>query len=413
MFPVIDLGPFAIQAPGLILLLSLFLGTWLMGRFAKALGTNGDAIENSLLIGLLAGLAGARIGFLLQNPSVFTQNPLNLVSPTPSMLNTGFGLLVGGITILVLAQKKRLPLWPTLDTLSPLILSLFMGVHLANLASGDAYGLPTRLPWGIALWGATRHPVQVYALLLALGVAAWLWFRTQGLKSTGYQHSGILAAAVTGALSAITLFTRAFVAQKLLLWRIDLIQLLALALLAALVGLIYQKRFRPPKRVAVFISMGSNLDPKVNLQQGLASLSKRFKLRRSSSIYQTEDVRPSKEKKIFINQVVEIETDLAYPELRNTLKAIEVKLGRVRGDKDTVPLDMDILTYDGDVFVFESCLVPDPGLMQYHYIAEPLAEIAADFRHPANGMSIQEILDKIPDQNEIKRIEEVKNGTQR
>ena len=85
MFPVIDLGPFAIQAPGLILILAFLLGTWLISRLSQALGTNGDAIENSLLIGLVLGIFSARIGFFLQNPTLLTDNPLSLLSLTPTM----------------------------------------------------------------------------------------------------------------------------------------------------------------------------------------------------------------------------------------------------------------------------------------------------------------------------------------
>jgi phosphatidylglycerol:prolipoprotein diacylglycerol transferase len=36
------------------------------------------------------------------------------------------------------------------------------------LLSGEAFGIPTDLPWGIALFGATRHPTQLYLVLAAL-----------------------------------------------------------------------------------------------------------------------------------------------------------------------------------------------------------------------------------------------------
>jgi prolipoprotein diacylglyceryltransferase len=35
---------------------------------------------------------------------------------------------------------------------------------LADLASGDAYGSPSSLPWAIELWGALRHPTPIYQL---------------------------------------------------------------------------------------------------------------------------------------------------------------------------------------------------------------------------------------------------------
>ncbi|MBI5565621.1 MAG: prolipoprotein diacylglyceryl transferase, partial [Chloroflexi bacterium] len=58
-----------------------------------------------------------------------------------------------------------------LDALTPGLLVLAGGLALADLASGDGYGSPASLPWSIELWGAARHPTQVYQLI-AVGVIA-------------------------------------------------------------------------------------------------------------------------------------------------------------------------------------------------------------------------------------------------
>lgn len=215
MFPVIDVGPVAVQAAGLILLLSLWIGLWLTGKLSANLGTNGDAIETGILYGLLAGVLGARLGFLIQNPSVFMNNPLSLVSLTPAMLDGSFGLLTTALTLVIIFQKKHLPLWPTLDTLSPLVIMLFAGVHLADYANGNNFGLSTTLPWGVSLWNAIRHPVQLYTLLLISLLFIWFLLQTRGLKQTGFMRSGVLFSSVIAGLAFITLITRAFVAEKL------------------------------------------------------------------------------------------------------------------------------------------------------------------------------------------------------
>jgi phosphatidylglycerol:prolipoprotein diacylglycerol transferase len=41
------------------------------------------------------------------------------------------------------------------------------------MASGDAFGAETTLPWAIELWGAQRHPTQIYEVLAA-GLIFWL-----------------------------------------------------------------------------------------------------------------------------------------------------------------------------------------------------------------------------------------------
>ena len=410
MIPIINIGPLAIQAAGFVLLLSFFIGSWLTRRFAQNLGTNVDVIENSILVGLIAGITGARIGFLLKNPAVFINSPLSLLSLTPSMLDTSFGILVGILTAFILAQKKNLPLWPTLDSLTPFFVLIFVGVHLSNYANGDAYGNPTMLPWGVPLWNDLRHPVQLYALILAVILCTWLFFHTRRLTLTGYMHSGVLFNLVLGSLAVITLFTQAFVAEKLLLGNLDMNQLFAFIILLGSLGLIFTRAFLKPKPVGVLISMGSNHNPRERIIQANHTLASEFRIRRASSLYLTEDVKGQADYSAFINQVIEMETKLSYLDLVARLKAIEVGMGREPGNKKVVPLDIDVLTYANEVFDKDGKRIPDPNFIKYRYIAVPLAEISPTFRHPANGRNIQEILEKIDYNTSIIKIDEVENG---
>ena len=414
MFPIIDIGPLAIQAAGLILLLSLWVGIWLTGKFSVNLGTNGDVIESGVLYGLLAGIFGARIGFLLQNPSIFLANPLSLVSLTPAMLDGSFGILIAALTLLIIFQRKRLPLWPTLDTFSPLMLLVFTGVHLANYANGNYYGVSTTLPWGIQLWNAVRHPVQLYTLLLTLLLFIWLLTRTRFLKQIGFMHNGVLFSTNIAGLSLITLITRAFVAEKLTFHGVDLIQVGALATLIFSLYLIYLKSFTIRKHISVFISLGSNRNPKENLNRAAEMIAEQFTVRSGSSLYQTIDVREDSEGSHYLNQVMEIEVEMPYSDLSAWCKDLESQFGRQSGDKDNVPLDLDIIVYNGDVFSAGGKQIPDPNLTRYSYIAVPLAEIAPEFRHPATGRSIEDILTALEESGQpIEKLTEVENGTQR
>jgi phosphatidylglycerol---prolipoprotein diacylglyceryl transferase len=409
MFPIINIGPLAIQAAGLILLLSFFTGSWLAARFSASLGTNTDVIENTILVGLIAGLLGARLGFLLKNPVVFVNNPLSLVSLTPSMLDASFGVLVGVLTALIIAQKKHLPLWPTLDVLTPFFLLIFAGIHLANYANGDGFGIPTDLPWGIQLWNASRHPVQLYALLLAGALFSWMLVNTRLLKTTGFHRSGVLFNVILGGIAMISLFTRAFMAKKILLGAIDFDQAVSFAVLLASLGLIYTRAFPKHIKVSAIISMGSNVDPHTQLSKAVKVIAEGFRIRRTSSRYQTQDVQENHQSQDFVNQVIEIETELSYPELVRQLKTVEASLGRQPGNKVTVALDLDVLTYGSEVFIIQGKHIPDPSMLKYRYIALPLSEMSPDFRHPGNGMSSWDILEKITDDTQVLKINEVEN----
>ena len=411
MLPVIDLGPFALQTSGLCLILCLWIGIWITRKFSVSLATNHNAIEDSLFLGLIAGIISARIGFFLQNSTIFLDNPLSLIALTPTMLNTTFGLMVGILSIFIYAQRKHLPLWPTLDTITPLLIFIFAGVHLSNLATGNAYGLPTRLPWGVDLWNKLRHPVQVYALILTLALCIWFMVNTNKLKETGFLKSGTLTQWVLASLAFITLFTHTFVEEKTRLAGIDLVQIVSVIILIGDFVLLYQRLYSSTEKVIVFISLGSNIDPIDHLVKALLKISEKLKIRAQSGLYKTQDVTNKSDPPFYYNLSVEIETDLPYPALKNELTAIESAFGRIKGNKQQVPLDIDILTYNRDVFSYKGKRIPDNNLTKYIYILKPLSEIAPEFRHPATGVTIQEISKNIKDETQdIEKIGEVENG---
>lgn len=410
MFPIIEIGPLAIQAAGFFLLISFALGTWLTGKFSEALGTNSDSIENGILLILGVFLISARLGFVLQNPQIFIENSGEIISLSPKSLNINFGILVSAITTAVLAQRNHLPLWPTLDTLSPLLILLVIGTHLANFANGNAFGLPTELPWGLEIWGAKRHPVQLYALTLLAAYSLWLLLFTKGLRQIGFMHSGMLFSISVAVIAIITIFSRAFLAEKMLLGSVDLIQISGLFILIIYLGAIYHKLFLSNEDIKVILSLGSNTNPQDNLSKAHTRLQENYKILQSSSLYRTEAVKNQQKTQDFLNQTLAIETATPFPDLYQQLKTIETEFGRERGNKEVVPLDIDIITYGNEVFTHQGKQLPDPDLVKFRYIAQPLAEMATDFRHPGSGISIQKILDQIKDESQIMKLEEVENG---
>jgi prolipoprotein diacylglyceryltransferase len=58
-----------------------------------------------------------------------------------------------------------------------------MGV--SHILSGDAFGEPTSLPWGIYLWDENRHPTQIYETLIALGIFLVIRRRPMGQTRSG------------------------------------------------------------------------------------------------------------------------------------------------------------------------------------------------------------------------------------
>lgn len=182
MFPILNIGPLAIQTPLLLLLLGLWLGMSVGSRFSERFGVSSKSLDDLILISILAGLIGGRILFFVRFPGALLENPTSLLSLNPKLFLLTGALLVGGVAFLVLLQRKGLPIWNTLDALSLPLAIFFIFLGLSHLASGSVYGATTSVPWAIHLWSANRHPTQVYEILVSILVFILTWMRFQSLQ---------------------------------------------------------------------------------------------------------------------------------------------------------------------------------------------------------------------------------------
>jgi len=103
------------------------------------------------------------------------QSPLSLVSLNVNLFDTWGALAGAGIAAAVVLQRRQMPVPQTLDQLTPLFASLAIGISLSDLASGAAFGKETSVPWAISLWGASRHPTQIYALFASAVILGITW----------------------------------------------------------------------------------------------------------------------------------------------------------------------------------------------------------------------------------------------
>ena len=161
----------------ILFLPALWFGLYLSEKRAERYHISKDALNNIVFYGMLGYLLGGRLLFAVANLSAFMKSPLGLFSINVDLFDPVGGLVAALLVGLGYGQRHRLPLWSTLDTLTPLFAASAIGLALAHLAAGTAFGSPTSLPWSIDLWNATRHPTQIYELILSILVFGLIWFR--------------------------------------------------------------------------------------------------------------------------------------------------------------------------------------------------------------------------------------------
>jgi 3-oxoacyl-[acyl-carrier protein] reductase len=147
-----------------------------------------------------------------------------------------------------------------------------------------------------------------------------------------------------------------------------------------------------------FIGLGSNLgDRQSFLDKAVAALQEHDQLTflQVSSYYETDPVGGPADSPLFLNAVVEIQTDLEPQQLLTVLLDIEQQLGRVRREKNAPRnIDLDLLLYDDLIQDDPELTIPHPRMHERGFVLEPMAEIAPDVVHPVLGETMQELWDK-------------------
>lgn len=152
--------------------------------------------------------------------------------------------------------------------------------------------------------------------------------------------------------------------------------------------------------IICYIGIGSNLGNALqNCKCAIESLShiEGILITRTSSFYKTEPVGIENQN-YFINAVVEITTTLCARNLLQALQNIEKSMGRMREVKGGPRIiDLDLLFYGRDIIQEAGLAVPHPELHKRRFVLEPLNEIASYFIHPAFGISVRGLKNRLKD----------------
>jgi phosphatidylglycerol:prolipoprotein diacylglycerol transferase len=153
-------------------------------RTAVLAGLSPDKVWNAGLFVLLSAFVLSRLLLIVMYLHSFLKYPILLLA-VPSL--TPLGVLLTAIVTVFYLRVRRLPLLSTLDAWAPCATLAWAFLALGHVAEGSDPGLPTTLPWGMAMvaGGVRLHPVSLYAAIAAILLTAILFRQLPGRPRRG------------------------------------------------------------------------------------------------------------------------------------------------------------------------------------------------------------------------------------
>lgn len=172
MHPVlINLGPIPIHSYGFLIAIGFLIALAIIRRLATEVKLNVDRVLDLTFWSLLVGFLGARVLFIITRWQDFYQDPIAIFKVWQGGLVFLGGPIVTVPFIVWYVRKYKLPVWKTLDVLTPGLVIAHMFGRFGCLTAGCCYGKPTGTDFGVRLYsdlverslhGIPLHPTQLY-----------------------------------------------------------------------------------------------------------------------------------------------------------------------------------------------------------------------------------------------------------
>jgi 2-amino-4-hydroxy-6-hydroxymethyldihydropteridine diphosphokinase len=149
----------------------------------------------------------------------------------------------------------------------------------------------------------------------------------------------------------------------------------------------------------VVVALGSNLgDRSSHLRYAIQRLEAAIGPLRVSSFHDTPPVGVDPAQPRFLNAVVVGTSALGARDMLDLLLAIERDRGRERpwpGAPRT--LDLDLVLSGSEAIDEPGLQVPHPRFRERAFVLEPLAEVGADLVDPVTGLTVAQLLARLPE----------------
>lgn len=136
----IDLFGIEIAYYGIIIGTAILLGFWIAAREAKRTGQNPENYLDMGIIGVIAGIVGARLYYVIFSWDMYKDNLLDIFNLREGGLAIDGGVIAAVISVLVLAKVKHLSAPQIFDTIAMALLNGQMLGRWGNFFNREAFG---------------------------------------------------------------------------------------------------------------------------------------------------------------------------------------------------------------------------------------------------------------------------------
>lgn len=145
----LQIGSFRITWYGVIIAVGILLAMLMAFRNAKRFGVNADKLVDVVLGGLIGGVVGARLYYVIFSWDQYKDN-LSAIWHTWEGGMAIYGGVIGAFLVgMIVARCHKMRVLPVLDLAS---LGFLIGQGIGrwgNFVNGEAFGCNTDLPWGM------------------------------------------------------------------------------------------------------------------------------------------------------------------------------------------------------------------------------------------------------------------------
>jgi prolipoprotein diacylglyceryl transferase len=174
----VDLGPIAIHAYGLMLLLAIAACIWLTGVRWTRRGGDWDLVFRVAVWGVAAGIVGARAYHVATSYEEVPDEWWGVFAVWEGGLGVWGGIALGTLVGAIVVRRSGERVFPFMDAVAPgLLLAQAIG-RWGNWWNQELFGKPTDLPWGLEIDPINRpeqyfseptfHPTFLYESLYTL-----------------------------------------------------------------------------------------------------------------------------------------------------------------------------------------------------------------------------------------------------